>query len=597
MTMERRIYAAALGIAVLASSFFPARMAGQAIDPTVEVTRDYEGKLMEVHKPLFKMPVADSLQHFDLEFDYSVYDSPYKGTYDFNPYLLNTRPAPAPYSGKSLWLKAGAGYALQPVLDFVWTPGLKGRFRMSVYGSHRSYIGRYRGIRDVYDGSQVRLEDPYRTGYGSRSGADGSTAWSGYDMVTVAGVNGSVAWGGGEFSFDAGYYGIAAGDTVLTRGYDALDVKMRVRSDDAAGRHFFYDAGIRYRFGEDKADLAGTAGGRGYLAEHLFGLRASLGPVFSASSRALVDMDFNFADYSASHGAYAGDFSVTPRYVSGIGRWDLDLGVKFAVTMHGNGTLPLYSIVRGQYVYPDVRIGFEAVRDRLDIYLNLEGGNRITSWSDFLSRNRFFNPYTYGTDFLGNTVERVRAEIGIAGNIASRLAYDLRAGYVHYANAFLDGVTSDPAFGLVYTPDYAAYQMFHATLDLGWESKAFSADGSFTWRHTDVLDRTGGLFAPPAVSGHVNFIYNWNRRIYAGVDCRFASARKGEMAVISYVGDSLLPAVMPGYADLGVSFEYKFSRKFSLWVHGGNLLDMAVMQTPLYAESGVNFTAGICLNL
>ena len=147
-------------------------------------------------------------------------------------------------------------------------------------------------------------------------------------------------------------------------------------------------------------------------------------------------------------------------------------------------------------MYPDVRIGFEAVRDRLDIYLNLEGGNRITSWSDFLSRNRFFNPYTYGTDFLGNTVERVRAEIGIAGNIASRLAYDLRAGYVHYANAFLDGVTSDPAFGLVYTPDYAAYQMFHATLDLGWESKAFSADGSFTWRHTDVLDRTGGLFAP-----------------------------------------------------------------------------------------------------
>ena len=227
MTMERRIYAAALGIAVLAFSCFPARMAGQAIDPTVEVTRDYEGKLMEVHKPLFKMPVADSLQHFDLEFDYSVYDSPYKGTYDFNPYLLNTRPAPAPYSGKSLWLKAGAGYALQPVLDFVWTPGLKGRFRMSVYGSHRSYIGRYRGIRDVYDGSRVRLEDPYRTGYGSRSGADGSTAWSGYDMVTAAGVNGSVAWDGGEFSFDAGYYGIAAGDTVLTRGYDALVAPLK----------------------------------------------------------------------------------------------------------------------------------------------------------------------------------------------------------------------------------------------------------------------------------------------------------------------------------------------------------------------------------
>ena len=597
MTMERRIYSAALGFAMLASSCFPVLLAGQSIDPTVEVTRDYEAKLMEAHKPLFKMPVADSLQHFDLEFDYSVYDSPYKGAYDFNPYLLNTRPAPSPYSGKSFWLKAGAGYALQPVLDLVWTPGLKGRFRMSVYGSHRSYIGRYRGIRDVFDGSQVRLEDPYRTGYGSRSGEDGSTAWSGYDMLTSAGVNGSVVWNGGEFSFDAGYYGVAAKDTVLTRGYDAFDVKMRVRSDDAAGRRFFYDAGIRYRFGEDKADIAGTAGGRGYLAEHLFGLRASLGPVFSASSRALVDVDFNFADYPVLYGAYAGDFSLTPRYAFSKNRWDLDLGLKFAVTMNGGGAVPLYDIAGGQYVYPDVRIGFEAVLGHMDIYMDLSGGNSITSWSDFMARNRFFNQYAYSSDFLGNTEERIRAEIGIAGNIASRLGYDLRAGYVNYANAFLDGVASDPAFGLVYSPDYAEYQMFHASLDLNWKSKAFSADGSFTWCHTNIQDRIGGLFAPPALSGYVNFIYNWNSRIYAGIDCRFASARKGEMTVSSYVGNSSVPAVIPGYADLGVSLEYKFSRSFSLWLHGGNLLDMAVMRTPLYAESGVNFTAGICLNL
>ena len=50
---------------------------GQKIDPVVEVTRDYEGRLMVVHKPLQTMPVADSLQHFDLEFEYSVNDSPY----------------------------------------------------------------------------------------------------------------------------------------------------------------------------------------------------------------------------------------------------------------------------------------------------------------------------------------------------------------------------------------------------------------------------------------------------------------------------------------------------------------------------------------
>ena len=54
---------------------------------------------------------------------------------------------------------------------------------------------------------------------------------------------------------------------------------------------------------------------------------------------------------------------------------------------------------------------------------------------------------------------------------------------------------------------------------------------------------------------------------------------------------------IPGYADLGVSVEYKFNRKASVWVYGGNLLDMTIRRSPLYCESGIYFTAGITLSL
>ena len=54
----------------------------QNLDPTVEVSRAYEGKLMEVHKPVLAMEVPDSVMQFDLEFDYSVFESPYKGSYE-----------------------------------------------------------------------------------------------------------------------------------------------------------------------------------------------------------------------------------------------------------------------------------------------------------------------------------------------------------------------------------------------------------------------------------------------------------------------------------------------------------------------------------
>ena len=63
------------------------------------------------------------------------------------------------------------------------------------------------------------------------------------------------------------------------------------------------------------------------------------------------------------------------------------------------------------------------------------------------------------------------------------------------------------------------------------------------------------------------------------------------------VSEGLSAVSIPAYADLGLSFEYALSRKLSLWARGGNLLNMTIQRTPLYAEGGINFTAGICLNL
>ena len=67
-------------------------LSAQNLDPTVEVRRAYEGKLTVTHKPQFEMMVPDSVQHFRLDFDYSVFDSPYKGSYEFNPYKTVMNP-------------------------------------------------------------------------------------------------------------------------------------------------------------------------------------------------------------------------------------------------------------------------------------------------------------------------------------------------------------------------------------------------------------------------------------------------------------------------------------------------------------------------
>ena len=183
------------------SSFVCAAAAAQNLDPTVVVSRDYEGKLMEVHKPKIEMAVPDSVLRFDLEFDYSVSDSPYKGAYDFTPYVLDMKPSPTYRHNSRLYLNAGAGYQFHPELDLVWSPALKSEaFKMNVFAHHRSYIGKWWNIAAADTDAGIVFD---------RVGKDAlERDWSGEDLVSNAGFNGKYDWEDGALRFDAGYYGL-----------------------------------------------------------------------------------------------------------------------------------------------------------------------------------------------------------------------------------------------------------------------------------------------------------------------------------------------------------------------------------------------------
>ena len=94
----------------VAAVLISAVMQAQDLDPTVEVSRVYEGKLIEVRKPVMEMAIPDTLYRFDLDFDYSVFDNPYRGSYEFNPYMLDMRPESNLRNPSAFYLNAGAGY-------------------------------------------------------------------------------------------------------------------------------------------------------------------------------------------------------------------------------------------------------------------------------------------------------------------------------------------------------------------------------------------------------------------------------------------------------------------------------------------------------
>ena len=71
-----------LTISILCFALLPLR----AQVATVEVSRPYDVNLDGIRKPAIPTSVDDSLQRFDVHFDYSIFNRPYGDLYDFTPY-------------------------------------------------------------------------------------------------------------------------------------------------------------------------------------------------------------------------------------------------------------------------------------------------------------------------------------------------------------------------------------------------------------------------------------------------------------------------------------------------------------------------------
>ena len=524
----------------------------QDLDPTVEVSREYEGKMIEVHKPAIKMSVPDTLYQFDLGFDYSVFDNPYKGAYEFNPYVLEMKPTTSGDSGNVFYLRAGAGYTLHPALDLLWSPATPGTLGVDVYAMHRSYIGEYRGLQQ--------------------------DAWNGYDLFSKAGADFACEWKKVALDFGASYYGIHDKDYRRSRGYNALDAYMTVRSKTTWPENFTYDVSASYRFAQDCSRTWVTGG----LAGHEFNLDSHIRPAFGGVGRVVFDLGVEMDSYNGLLNSTAGCFRFVPRYVYKKGRLALDLGVRVS-TVIASGEM---NLTKGQYVYPDIRADLAVIPDAMKIYMRIGGGDRLNRYSSLVDANHHLD-FSYGmsgaSSLIDVSVERVSAVLGLEGRITSFFSYNIKGGYVNVKNGLLDAALADEYGMFMPAVGYSPYQKCFAAIDWNMTLSSIRFIGNVEYTHSWGIE-SDYMLAPSPLKGEAAIEYDWMNRIDAGVDCQFSLKRAS--------GNGF---TVPAYADLGVYAEYAMNRKLSFWLRGGNLLNMEIQRNLLYAEKGINFTAGICL--
>ena len=583
--MRQHILTTALAAAVTALAY------GQNLNPTVEVTNAYEGGASSIVKPAQQMAVPDSVTRFNLDFDYSVFEKPYEGAYEFRPYYVELKPAPKPSTEEKFYLRAGAGFTLHPELDFVWTPLRKEKFTLNLYGTHRSYFGRYHqfAVGAMEDGVNPFVKTDEKM--------------NGYLADSKVGVDASFGWDGGIASLDLGYRHRMADNAYHFQKLGGIEGRGRVRSLPSDEPHFLYDAAVEYHLlGTDYSHTYVT--GNVYtptFAESAFRLDGTFGPVLDAERRVLVDLDMDLARYRGDYSGYTGLLSATPRYQFTLDSWHFSLGAKFAALIYSEDFNAFSEDNRHKSgtVYPDVRIDFHLLDDRLILQTSATGGDRFNTLT-----GRFFT-YPFSESYYGHSTERIRAMIGARGNIASRFRYDLQAGYARWSHAPVESfelrydapLTSsyvDPSAPVLLRPAVTemSYNLLFAELDYGWKSGSVDVDGRLAWHHTNI--KGDGAFAPAAITGFIRPAYHWGDRLKAGLDVSWSTCRKATLTNAD--GDVIENFRVPGWVDLGLFAEYRFTHRMGFWAKGGNLLNQAVQRTPLVAEAGMYFTAGIVLN-
>ncbi len=512
----------------------------QNLDPTVVVTNTYSQQAGAVEKPSQLMEMPDSVMHFNLDFDYSALSIPYKGAYEFKPYLVELRPTARPSGEGRLFLSAGAGYTLHPELTFVWTPIKKDYFKLNIYADHNSFIGNFAGAEGaLYQGSRLR---------------------------SLFGANTLFTWTGGRLEADIRYRNVFAVDNIVPRSSNnAMDFRIRVESDPDAS--FYYIVRNRSTVmnsplgKEVHVDTKGGIGTR--FGEHY--LRLELG-----------------ADVLSTNPGSAGIISAIPRYLFEHKDFSFDLGVKVAFLFRSSKDF--YNLSKYPWnfyfpLFPDVRITYCVVPDVLALYARVTGGPELNTYEQLVDANPFLASFGGKLDA---SVDRVNAAIGARGNIAEKFHYDLKIGYAFKTNALLwgfDYVTiPSPAFGFV-----SKYHMFYTDVTMGWSSAHFDIDGHLLLRKTSIDEQT--LMAPSLLTGNVKAIYKWGGRIRAGVTFSGATQKVSREYPV------------PGYVDLGLLADLQMTRCLGLWIKAGNLLGQELQYVPFHAEKGVYVTIGARLNL
>lgn len=519
------------------------------INQSVQVSNEYQARFADFPKAASNLTVPDSLHRFNYRFDYSVFDSPYKGAYEFEPYEVALTPQARKVQSSSFSLKAGAGFMPHPVLDFDWDPIQKDSTALRISNRAGGRIG-------VFAKSQA------------------FEAFSGYDLTERLTLDFRKTLRRSVFSLGASYQGMFTSSPHTPSLFNSALIS--IRSNSTAPDAFGLKLNADYRLSSDRLSLLSASTNSHYLQ-----LSGNLRPKAQGAVRFITDYQFEFEHLSDQRASIETEFNahagIAQRAVFSLGALGVDAGVRVDATRTG-----------GSYrlgVFPLVKLGIGIPSLRMKVYAKASGGHKLNDYYSLKATQHFYylDPST-SAPRKRVFDDHIHAIFGFSGFIAQGLNYDLHAGYRELSGLATDELPIAGYSSICFKDLKYAYLDFSAH----WISERLSADAAFFYQKK--FSGTKTIIAAPAFNGSISGQYNFLKRIYLGASLNFTAKRLA-------LSDTIPLSDIPFWADLALNAEYKFSSKWSAWAKLGNLLCMQIERQLGFIERGPYISLGIGLNL
>ncbi|MBO4537149.1 MAG: TonB-dependent receptor [Bacteroidales bacterium] len=566
---------------------------------TVEVSRAYDVNLDGIRKPALPVSVDDSLQRFDVHFDYSIFNRPYSDLYDFTPYetiqLSTVGANRTPY----VYTRLGAQYApgengVMPAGElYVQSKPRKG-FCSGLYGRHNSFFGDLgRGFDAFPVLNTARMENTV--------GGDLTYDWATGELMF------DVKYDFDRYNYtatDGGYPTAVVYPTVAAwpAGYfptvkhrnNSLTGAFNLNSAQKEENTIYYDVTLSYRdTRKEIVEAVDTA----RLREGFLRVNGYVGATFDIH-RVYVDMNIEYATHTGLHDFQIGVVEFSPIYKYQRKWLDAKLGVKFGTRygMAGKIEEPGLDLSPRSSIFPDVDLRFTLIDRSLWAHAVVTGGNDLNSFSRMVDDC----PIVLPSATMAFGTRPVDATLSLEGVFGGRLGVNLEGNYKISRNKMIFVPVFDETALSQMTPVYRDVNQASVQGEIIWRSQELTVGGRLRYAgYRDAAEKTV-VTEMPKWTGNAFFRYNYRERLIAQVECNYRSKTWGGMVdtsldagIYGYTSPSY---EVPSIVDIDLNVNYLINKHLSVFAKVGNLLNHRNQYMPLYLEPGINFGGGICLN-